>query len=298
MSVRALARTLHCSCGSVLNRSDRLARQALAAQARLRPYACRREDVCIDGFVSFDCSQYFPNNLTIALTAQSRFILSFSHATLRRSGRMRADQKRHAASLYAHTPFEPHPLERSFTQLLDQLERDRPPRPNAPLVIITDEKLEYERAFCAHPLFRTQDPHHRVAHLVVSSRLPRTFSNPLFASNYLDRELRKDQAAHRRETVCFSRNVANGLSRLACYCTWHNYHKPFLVKAPKDKRMTHGEVAGIPASLIATVRTTMFSSRAFLSLLPLDTCEHKLWEKTFPSPGKLTPDYLPRFALQ
>ena len=53
MSVRGLARTFRCSPGSILNRCDRLARQELAAHARLRPRACRPEDVCIDGFVSF-----------------------------------------------------------------------------------------------------------------------------------------------------------------------------------------------------------------------------------------------------
>jgi transposase-like protein len=65
MSIRSLARVLDCSCGCVLNRIDRLARQALATHAELRPQACRYEDICIDGFVSFDRSQYFPNNITI-----------------------------------------------------------------------------------------------------------------------------------------------------------------------------------------------------------------------------------------
>ena len=297
MSVRALARSLKCSCGSILNRCDRLARQALAVHARLRPLASRYESVCIDGFVSFDRSQYFPNNLSISITSASRFVLSFTHATLRRSGTMRADQKLCRDRLYRGLEFEPRALERSFSELLDELERDRPPSRFKPLVVVTDEKLEYRRAFEKHRLFRGQDEQSRVAHLRVNSKLPRTFLNPLFASNYLDREIRKDQAAHRRESTCFGRNVANGLSRMACYLGWHNYKKRYLIKAPVSERQSHGEEAGIRRELIEEERERMFKDREFLSLIELDRVEERIWRKLFPTPGVLGPDYLPAFAL-
>ena len=297
MSVRSLARTLGCSCGSILNRADRLARQEIAAHAQLRPLATRREEVCIDGFVSFDRSQYFPNNITIAITASSRYALGFTHATLRRSGSMRPSQKKRRDELYKDIPFEPRALERSFSELLDQLARERPPRPRSPLVIITDEKREYERALRKHPLYRDQDEEHQVEHLTVNSKLPRSFWNPLFASNYLDREIRKDQAAHRRETTCFGRNVSNGLARMACYLGWHNYRKRFLIKARVGEEETHGEEAGIPAEQIARVRRKMYRRRAFLSLLSLDEVEVRVWKKRFATPGKVKGDYLPQFAF-
>src|SRR5512142_407430 len=126
MSVRALARAFDCSCGSIINRSDRLARQELAAHAHLRPRARRYESVCADGFVGFDRSQFFPNNITLSITSVSRFVLSFTHATLRRSGRMTESQKARRSRLYRGLRFEPRALERSFSELLDELERDRP----------------------------------------------------------------------------------------------------------------------------------------------------------------------------
>jgi len=297
MSIRALARTFHCSCPSILNRCDRLARQELAAHALLRPLAARHENVCIDGFVSFDRSQFFPNNLTISITSDSRYLLSFTHATLRRSGSMTESQKRRRSTLYPGVPFERRALERSFTELLDELERDRPPCPAAPLVIVTDEKLEYERAFYAHPLSRNQDEAHRVALLRVNSTLPRSCHNPLFASNYLDRELRKDQAAHRRESTCFGRNVANGLSRLACYVGWHNYRKRYRITGPAFDHRLHADQAGIGAEAIARTRRSVFTMRAFSSLIELDGIETKIWGKRFPTPGKTRPDYLPHFAF-
>jgi hypothetical protein len=297
MSVRSLASAFSCSCGSILNRIDRLARQELAAHSILRPSAARHENVCIDGFVSFDRSQFFPNTITISIASTSRFVLSFTHASLRRSGSMRPAQKRRRDELYLGLDFEKRALERSFSELLDELERDRPPGPLKPLVIVTDEKLEYRRALSAHPLFRNQDEEHRVAHLTVNSRLPRTFINPLFASNYLDREIRKDQAAHRRETTCFGRSVANGLMRMASYVGWHNYRKRYLLKAPVAWVQTHAQEAGVPRDRIGRVRERMFNKRAFLSLLSLSPLERRIWMKGFPTPGFSRPARLADFVF-
>jgi len=81
-------------------------------------------------------------------------------------------------------------------------------------------------------------------HLRISSHLPRTIHNPLFSSNYTDRELRKDLANHHRESVCFNRNVANGMLRLWAYLMWHNYLKPYRIRWPKGRRpATHAEAS-------------------------------------------------------
>ncbi len=297
MSVRALARKFGCSCGSILNRVDRLSRQAIAAHAQLRPLAKRHEDVCIDGFVSYDRSQYFPNNITISIAADSRFVLSFTHATLRRSGSMRPEQKIRRDHLYEGIQFERRPLERSFAELLDELKRDRAPSRHKPLVLVTDEKVEYWRALRRHSLYSDQTEESRTALCRVSSRLPRTIRNPLFPSNYLDREIRKDQAAHHRESTCFARNVANGLSRMSCYLGWHNYSKRFLVKAPAEERTTHAEEAGIPLAVLSRARQGLFRERAFLSQVKLDATEERIWRKLFPTPGEGHPGKIPAFAL-
>jgi len=297
MSVRSLARKFGCSCGSVLNRIDRLSRQAIAAHSQLRPLASRHEDVCIDGFVSFDRSQYFPNNITISISTDSRFVLSFTHATLRRSGSMRPEQKKRRDQLYRGIHFERRPLERSFSELLDELERDRGPRLHKPLVIITDEKIEYWLALRRHRLYRDQTEESRTALRRVNSHLPRTIHNPLFPSNYLDREIRKDQAAHHRESTCFTRNVANGLSRMSCYLGWHNYAKRFLVKAPIASCWTHAEEAGIPSAAQSQSRRRLFRDRAFLSMLEIDATQERIWKKLFPTPGLRQSGRIPAFAL-
>ena len=296
-SVRALGRSLGVSCGTVLNKLDRLSRQALALHARLRPLASPHEAVCVDGFVSFDVSQFFPSELSLSITAGSRFVLDLAHATHRRSGTMTKPQKERAAQLYPRVAFERGAVTRSFRDILDSLGSERGPTARDPLILITDEKKEYARALRGHALFRNQDGEHRVAHVTVNSRLPRVCANPLFASNYLDREIRKDQSAHHRETTCFNRNVANGMSRLACYLVQHNYRKKFLIKAPVAEDRVHGEIAGIPRSTIAPGLAAMFTKREFLTRVRLPPGLERIWRKAFVTPLKSTAEYLPRFAL-
>lgn len=297
MSLRGIGRAMGLRCATVQNRLDRLARQALALHAELRPRARAREDVCIDGFVSFDVSQFFPSEIALSITAGSRFVLDLSQATRRRSGTMTAAQKRRAAELYPRVGFERGAVERSFRDLLGSLEAERPPEPRHPLVLITDEKKEYERALTRSTLFRNQDGEHRVAQVRVSSRLPRTFANPLFASNYLDREIRKDQANHHRESTCFSRNVANGMSRLALYLVDHNYRKRYLIKAPPEDRRVHAEVAGIDRGLIERSLRRLFTGRVFLSRIRLPPTLERIWRKDFATPLKGRPERLPAYAF-
>lgn len=289
MSQRALSRHFNVSLGTISNRIGRLSRQVLAMHARLRSHESPGEPVCIDGFVSFDRSQFFPNNITIAIAAHSQFILSLTHASLRRSGRCTDAQIRRKNLLYRSVVFETKALERSFSELLDELSRARLPRIAVPLVLVTDEKREYARALKAH----AHRP--RFSHRTVNSTLPRTATNPLFASNYLDRELRKDLADHRRETVCFARNVPNMLQRLLVYLGWHNYEKPFRI-GQGQLRMSHAEVAGIDRQLVGEARHALFRQREFLSRVELSPLERKLWLRRFSTPLKNTPEYVPAYA--
>ena len=294
--LRALSRNLGLSCGTVQNRLDRLARQGIALHALLRRFAAPGEAVCIDGMVSFDVSQFFPNEITLSITSDSRFVLDMSHATRRRSGTRTPSQKDRADELYPRVSFERGAIGRTFREILDGVGEDRGTRGGFPLVLITDEKREYQQALYRHPLFWGQDESHRVAHLRVHSELPRTYSNPLFPSNYLDREIRKDQANHHRETVCFSRNVSNGMSRLWCYLIHHNYLKRYRIGGRVKENWVHGEEAGIPRSKIVEGLAEMFSRRAFLSRTELSECQRRIWVKGYPTPLKSGPEYLPRYT--
>ena len=296
-SGRAISRAMGISPDSVQNRLDRLARQALGVHAAVLPLVEGCETVCVDGFVSFDVSQYFPSEVTISITADSRFVLDLSQTNRRRSGTMTAGQTRRARQLYAKSVLEHGGVSRTFREVLDSLRMVRPHHAYVPLVITTDEKPEYVRVLDHHPLFRTQDEFHRVIHQRINAQLPRNAANPLFASNYLDREIRKDLANHHRETACFSRNVANGLCRLAVYMVHHNYFKRFCITAPCWDKRLHGEAAGIPRAVIDEELSGFFSERRFRSRVKLLPTFERIWEKTSPTPLKSNPEYVPHYAL-
>jgi hypothetical protein len=69
------------------------------------------------------------------------------------------------------------------------------------------------------------------------------------------------------------------------------------VKEPVSCDQTHGEEAGIDRNIIERARRSLFTERAFLSLVNLDGIETRIWKKAFPTPGKRGPDYLPAFSL-
>ncbi len=298
-SLRAMSRNLGFSLRLLSNRIDRLARQALALHSQCLQARTGYDSVCIDGFVSFDTSQYFPSEIPIAITAHSQFILDVSHATRRRSGTMTPAQKKKAKELYERIPLERGALSRSFRDTLTSALSFQPPTALHPFVLITDEKPDYERVLFALNAFRTQTEQSRIVHLKIWSKLPRTLSNPLFSSNYIEREIRKDLANHQRETVCFNRNVANGMMRLSVYLMSHNYLKPFRIRAPKGSHpRTHAEAAGIPCALVEQFFAELTGGiRAFLSRVHLSEPMQRTWEKRWKTPGKDTPEYLPKYAL-
>jgi hypothetical protein len=296
MCLRGMSRHFLISCGTVQNRLDRIGRQMLGMHSILRLGLPRTEDVSIDGFQSFDLSQYHPNNYTMSTTRSTRFVLGATHASLRRAGRMTDEQRETRAQIDAVHRYEKKAIERSFRQLLDQLDREYRHGGRQTLVIISDEHKAYARAFRKHRLFASPSPTFRSVHHTVNSKLPRTFANPLFASNYIDREIRKDQAAHRRETACHCRNAANGVLRMWAYLGRHNYWKKFSIKAPIVDERSHAEVAGIPKEYVDYCKGAVYEFRTFLSRLRLFPWEEDAYLKRIATPGKKNPDYVMKFA--
>lgn len=151
--------------------------------------------------------------------------------------------------------------------------------------------------FVSFEIWQRQDEEHRVAHLRVNSKLPRTYCNPLMASNYIDREIRKDQANHHRETTCHNRNVANGMNRLILYLISHNYLKKFDIKARIADMRSHAEAAGIDRAEVKKAVSMMFTKRFFLSRVSLIHNLEKIWLKDFYTPLQDKRIVLPAYAL-
>jgi hypothetical protein len=219
---------------------------------------------------------------------------------LRRSGRMTAAQKSRREKLDRLIEYERTGIERSFKDVLDDLSRrwDRSQLPR--LALATDEKKEYGRAIAKHPQLGREWEEGRFIHRKVASECPRTKENHLFPVNYWDRELRKDLAMYRRETVCFTRNVANGMMRFAVYSVFHNCLKAYRIvdTARRKEPGRHAEVAGVSRERIEVELSRLFEWRHFPSKIEVEGFARRVWMKDLKTPLNTRQEHIPGYACR
>jgi hypothetical protein len=169
----------------------------------------------IDGFESFEYSQYWVLHLNTAVGARSHFLYAFTDSELRRKGRMTAHQRKRRAELEArYGRPDPKSIEKEIAELLRLAVR----HPQE-FELRSDEHPAYPRAF--RRLDRLQITHHRTP-----SKQARNPQNPLFAVNVLDLLIRHSGANHKRETIAFSKRRQSAAERLAVLQVWRNFIKP------------------------------------------------------------------------
>jgi len=213
MANRQIARTLGCSPATVDLQLARLGRHCLLFERQIPLPASTCRDIVVDGLVSFEYSQYHPFEILTAVDRDTSFILHFSDAAVRRSGRMTARQKVKRAALEAAfgTP-EPRAVQRAMAEVAQQAARGA-----AQVIVRSDEHRAYPGALRGLPCPYT--------HRRTSSRRRRDRHNELFEVNALDVFIRHSGANHRRETIAFSRRRQAAAERLAVFVTWKNWVK-------------------------------------------------------------------------
>jgi transposase-like protein len=239
---RQIAREARCAPTTAMRQVARLGRHALLFLARHRPAGPLAEPLVIDGFESFAYSQYHPLHLNLAVGAHSHFVYAFTHARLRRKGRMTARQKsRRAALERAHGRAAPKAIELGIAQAL----RIAAPAPQ-PLTVRSDEHPAYPRA-----LRRLQG--YAIRHECTPSVAARTSGNPLFPVNLLDLLLRQNNAHLKRESIAFAKRHQGVIERAALMVLWRNF----------TKRFSENHDGGTPAMRVG-LRDTPLSPRALL----------------------------------
>jgi hypothetical protein len=217
--LRQIARGLRTSPATVQRQTERLGRHCLLFHEQRRPRTAPTEPLVLDGFRTFEHSQYWPFDLNL-LVGTSHYVYGFNDAELRRSGTMRPAQRRKRALLEArHGRPDPRATRRSVEELLRRVV----PR-GASATIRSDEHAAYPRA-----MRRLED--RSFVHERTSSKMRRTTRNPLFPVNLADLLLRHSSANHKRETIAFSKRRQGALYRAAIWVVWRNY-----VKSRSEKR--------------------------------------------------------------
>lgn len=292
--IRDLSRILNVSCSTITNRISRLARQAMAVSASLTRDFELKEDLVADGFESFVKSQYLPNNFNILVGKNSQFWLLTDYAQLTRKGRMTKYQKKKNEEIKRVVDINRVTVYESFTNLTHEALRLIRTSGRSVVNLYTDEHPQYVKVLEQFP----PEDRMMINHVRISSKKARTVSNHLFSVNYIDREIRKDNSDHVRETVQFARNVVNALERMVIYRLHHNVLKPYRINGGKEAGETHASVAGIPKERIRREMKTFFTQRRFLGKHGfMNVSDRKLWCKCVFTPLKGRADYLPRYIL-
>ena len=212
--LRQIARALEASPQTILLHANRLGRHCQLFHEQHRPRGALSEPIALDGFQSFEYSQFHPTWYHAVAGQRSHFFYGFTDSELRRSGSMTESQKRRRAWLeQQHGKPDPRSIEQETATLLALV------CPEAQAVELhTDEHSDYPRAL-------KRVGHLTVRHFTISSRAARTTHNPLFAINLLDLLIRHCAANHKRETIAFAKRRQMAIWRLWVMLAWRNYMK-------------------------------------------------------------------------
>ena len=211
---RQIARELRAAHSTLVHLAARLGRHCLLFQRLHQPPI--REPVALDGFESFEWSQYFPCHFHVLVGCESHFLYGFTDSPLRRKGSMTAHQRTRREQLEQQLGRpDPGSIRKEVANLLRLCGLSR-----GAVQLHSDDHPAYPRAF--RTLSELTVHHH-----ITSSLERRTTSNPLFPVNLLDLLIRHNGANHKRETIAFSKRRQGAIERLALLQVWRNFIKPF-----------------------------------------------------------------------
>jgi transposase-like protein len=241
MANRQIARDLQVDPATVDHKLARLGRHCLLFHDRMMANARPARAIVIDGFESFEFSQYFPFHHNLAIEKGTDFVIYFNDSELRRKGRMRPAQRARRQTLERQYGRPDHrAVEKGIAELLAVAVSG-----HSPVTVFSDDHPQYRR-----PLRR----HIGVSeHRVTPGREHRDQHNALWEVNLAELLIRHSSANHRRETIAWSKRRQASAERLAIWLVWRNYvcgrrqkdrhsETPAMARGMLDRRLTVAEV--------------------------------------------------------
>ena len=252
MANRQIARDLAVSPATVDRQLSRLGRHCLLLHQSVSPQHRAQGPLVIDGFETFEFSQYHPCHFNLGVEANTGFFHYFTDSELRRKGRMRPDQKRRRQELERRLGRpDPRAVEQGILELLRVC---CPEGPGATLR--RDDHPAYARAIQQLPQDLQQE--------ITPSIQRRGADNPLFEVNLLDLLIRHSCANHRRETIAWAKRRQRAAERMAIFLVWRNYVKQRWEKGPAQTPAMLKGLACQPLSVPEILATRLFPSRVEL----------------------------------
>lgn len=282
-SLRDIAREHGVSRTAIQTAVFRLGRQAMAAHSLLTQGWQVPEDLAFDGLVSFVTSQDFPTHLSVGVESQAEFILSMTHAVVRRGGRLTPGQQRRRNAKEAVWKPPIGSLKRAISLLVEELAHYCQSGIGRERIFYTDELPFYPVALSGDSACRFFFAHHLLTHRSISSKAPRTVDNPLFPVNYVDMLLRHRLKEHTRETIAFGRHAVHQMHRAWIFAYDHNYLQPRRVKEG-DSSTVRASLVGINEGLRRRIGRKFFSERLDLRGCALPESCSTVWRGELTSP--------------
>ena len=213
MANRQIARDLKVSPETINRHIARLGRHCLLYHNQMMKNSPPVHEIVVDGFESFEFSQYFPIHHHVAVEKDSDFFIYFTDSELRRKGRMTGHQKRRRRKLELELGRpDPKAIERDMKELLEVSLPDQ-----TAATVFSDNHPAYKRSIRA--LIPTID------HRITPGAAHRDKNNSLWEVNLLDLLIRHCNANHKRETIAWSKRRQSSAERLAILLVWRNYMK-------------------------------------------------------------------------
>lgn len=223
MSNNSIAHKIKVAEATVRNRLTFLARQSLLMEKEITPKIQIKESVAYDGFETFTYDQYSPCYINTAVGSDSLFTYSTTFSPLNRKGRMTAEQKVKLKYLVdKHGRYPSNSIYEASLYAFKELQK----KSDQSLLLYTDEHKSYTRAL-------TKLKSNKIQHIKISSKMPRTTSNPLFPINHLHRNYRHFFSSQHRETISFQKHEAGLMDKIQLMKTQKNFMKPKFARANK-----------------------------------------------------------------
>ncbi len=213
MANRQIARDLKVSPKTVDRHISRMARHCMLFHNLMMEHSPPVREVVVDGFESFEFSQYYPIHHHVAVDKETDFFLYFTDSELRRKGRMTEAQKRRRQELELKLGRpDPKAIEKDMRELLevvlDGIDK---------VVLHSDDHKAYLRSM---KTLKTE-----IDHRITPGSQHRDKNNSLWVVNLLDLLIRHSSANHKRETIAWSKRRQSSAERLVILLVWRNYMK-------------------------------------------------------------------------
>lgn len=222
MGNRQMARALKCSPSTIQHQVSRLARHCMLFHTKQMERSPCAENIVVDGFETFEFSQYYPFHHNVAVEVETGYFLFHTDSPLRRKGRMTEHQKRRREELedqYGRP--DPKAVRRGIRELFEVVTAKR-----SHVVIRSDDHKAYPPAIRRLAC--------KVEHRVTPSRKRRDRHNALFEANLLDRFIRHSTAAHKRETIAWAKRRQSSAEKLTILLVWKNNNKQRWENGPRE----------------------------------------------------------------